>query len=546
MAHYIQNTKSTNIPKELSNRVVEEISLYHENRYNIISSSLDKIVSTHPKFRKLLLFISMLDSQNIPKELLVKYDPSVGLLLINSLQKFSLITHNDDDSFSMHRSTHKSIKNWAKIHIHSEKNIQREIECLHSIVNKYLEKNDIIFIRKIFPHLETFLNHKNLSKKQKINLYYICGLSLFKLTKSNLAKKYFEKSAENNNVNLPDSILYLSIISRYEGKNKKALLLLEKAYKLFKQANNHEKLLELQIHKANLYVYLNDFKFANQLFSDACKIYLQSYPKSTKTAWALGSFGRFYRVFGLYDEGKKMLQQSYQISSDNSDDFISAWCLEEMAVIEHELGNYKKAKVLFHKSYSKYCKIYSKYHYTTLWPMSKLLELYNLTNKQKNNNRFYIFVSGHQVMKKGLGIDYSLWFYTNIGRIYKELGQYKEAQRFLEKLIDDVKSKYGENNVFLAKIMQDLAYIYLEQHKLSNAQDVILSSLKILQSYNHPLQYICFELLADLYCKKQRKADANLNFQISLKLAMQFLPEDSEHIKRIKSKISMIKEEGSD
>ncbi len=84
---------------------------YTKTRYGIITLSLDQIMSVHKDFIDLLLFISLLDSQHIPRDFLTKYkNNSIIDNFIYHLKKYSLMTDDSSSSsigssFSVHRST---------------------------------------------------------------------------------------------------------------------------------------------------------------------------------------------------------------------------------------------------------------------------------------------------------------------------------------------------------------------------------------------------------------------------------------------------------
>ena len=48
----------------------KEAGDYLKTRYNIITISLHDIIKTHPDFESLLLLITMLDSKDIPRDIL--------------------------------------------------------------------------------------------------------------------------------------------------------------------------------------------------------------------------------------------------------------------------------------------------------------------------------------------------------------------------------------------------------------------------------------------------------------------------------------------
>jgi DNA-binding CsgD family transcriptional regulator len=83
--------------------LMEEVN-YSKSRYGILSSVFNLILKVNADFKELLLFICLLDSQNIPLNLLEKYkNPVVVGDFIRTLKRFSLITEKGK-LLSLHRN----------------------------------------------------------------------------------------------------------------------------------------------------------------------------------------------------------------------------------------------------------------------------------------------------------------------------------------------------------------------------------------------------------------------------------------------------------
>ncbi|MBS0184801.1 MAG: AAA family ATPase [Proteobacteria bacterium] len=151
--------------------LLKEISDSTKTRFGIITSSLEKFININPDFKELLLFIVLLDSQNIPKNLIALYkdEPSIEQLLYY-LRKNGFITkvssiENGEEAplFSIHRSSQEII-------LASLKNILTEDErkrCLCQVIEAikiyhkmYLKKNcrNIILL---IPHIEKLQQNLN-------------------------------------------------------------------------------------------------------------------------------------------------------------------------------------------------------------------------------------------------------------------------------------------------------------------------------------------------------------------------------------------------
>lgn len=103
----------------LQEDIFKEASYYNKTRNKIISLAIEKIISIKKEFKDLLLLISLLDSQDIPRELLEKFKPKIIIdSFIHTLKKCSLITSESslpskNLSFSLHRDIHNIILTYS-------------------------------------------------------------------------------------------------------------------------------------------------------------------------------------------------------------------------------------------------------------------------------------------------------------------------------------------------------------------------------------------------------------------------------------------------
>ncbi|MCI5057486.1 MAG: hypothetical protein MRY83_15325, partial [Flavobacteriales bacterium] len=164
LAKYNQNFE--NFQKD----ILKEAGDYIKTRYNIITLSLQQLIASHKDFKDLLLFISLIDSQNIPRDLLNTYkDQTTVDNFIHHLKRYSLITHESSPSaistFSIHRSTQEIILACLIRELNLVKNKQLLnliIISLEKYIDQAIEQYDFMKIKLFVGHCETFLRHKNL------------------------------------------------------------------------------------------------------------------------------------------------------------------------------------------------------------------------------------------------------------------------------------------------------------------------------------------------------------------------------------------------
>lgn len=158
--------------EDVQKNLLKESGDYTKTRYSIISLSLHQLINAHKDFPGLLLYVSLLDSQNIPKELLDKYK---GSAIVDSficyLKKYSLITNesfNYNESgavFSIHRSTQEI----SLAHLKRVLNLEKSNQHFKPIVNALgiyltalMEEENLSNIKKLASHTEAFLSHNDL------------------------------------------------------------------------------------------------------------------------------------------------------------------------------------------------------------------------------------------------------------------------------------------------------------------------------------------------------------------------------------------------
>lgn len=130
--------------------LLKETGEYTKTRYGIIILSLKKLIETHKDFAGLLLFIGLLDSQNIPKDLLTYFKgKAVVDNFIFNLKKYSLITSETPlsshsiSTFSIHRSTQKIILSYLKNFLDLEKkdvSIQAVADTLENYISSFFRQ----------------------------------------------------------------------------------------------------------------------------------------------------------------------------------------------------------------------------------------------------------------------------------------------------------------------------------------------------------------------------------------------------------------------
>lgn len=233
--------------------ILKETTDYDKTRHKIIMLALKKLLQENDKFEKLLFFIGLIDSQNIPKQLLEAYkiDTVVSSFMYN-LKKYSLIKIETPKSFSIHRSIQEVILNYFDSLLNeNDKNkiINNIISNISIIFDDNLRKDCHVVI-SLIPHLESMLRKLkgiNLSdvirNKYKEELLLRLGYAHYKCTRNLiLAKKNLLKIINNSsnrlNNKLPFILKDLGDISVDLNETDEAIRYCKESINLLKKPNN--------------------------------------------------------------------------------------------------------------------------------------------------------------------------------------------------------------------------------------------------------------------------------------------------------------------
>jgi DNA-binding CsgD family transcriptional regulator len=257
-AHYIRSTGITlsqyikHVTKmdddflNLEKSIFNNISNYTNTRNNIVELSLKMIQQQQKEASDLLLLLSIIDIENIPKSLLIAYKSEIIInTFLQNMQNFSLIKHDNqhDKTLSLHQSIQANfLKNINKSI--KEKDYDDIALFFINFIEKELQADSINEdLVLLIPHLETLLDHYYFFSVESVfairnivgNLYNQCLNDLPKAL--NILEYARIVSAQTNNViniNLIKNSIYLNNIYYKSGNLKKAeefLVEAEQAYK---------------------------------------------------------------------------------------------------------------------------------------------------------------------------------------------------------------------------------------------------------------------------------------------------------------------------
>ena len=534
---YLEDLKENNPDlANLQNDILKESGDYIKTRYSIVTLSLQKLMASHKDFADLLVFITLLDYRNIPKDLLYQYkDNNTVDSFIYHLKKYSLVTKDSTSSTEVFFSIHRNSQDIAFAYFTELFKLKKDSpllkkmsDTLDDYVDMSIEQEDFSKMRLMAVHLEKFLVHpdllpdfsKGLLESKLANIYYI----------SNDDKTPHVAAESLNRLN-SQSLGHLSCEDR-------------------------SRLARVFLHIGAVYTELRLYKKAEELFEQAVHIYGNERAKNyTELSWAFSHLGNVHRRIGNYEKARDYLEKSAHLNKKfGSDRQRIARTLAYLGSTYRGLGFYQKAIDTLEESLAVYKKDYSKDHYRAGWILMQLGNIYRkLGNYGKSRDYLEQSLKIHQKHFDENHIRMG-WVLFHLARTYKTMGNHTRAQKLFDQVLKIYAKNCGEENVESARLLRDMAKIYFERNSIDQAETLIKRSLKILQRINHIDAFKSLEILGEIYLTKSHQlSDPNNSqeswnlknkaifiFNQALKITEQRLPKNSSLIKRIRNRITNV------
>lgn len=462
------NQDFLNIQKE----VLDDATKYAQTRYGIIALALRKLIETHEAFEGLMLLISLIDPQNIPRDLLASYKNDLVVdNFIYNLKKYSLITeqplstHQDSPSFSIHRSTQEISLAFLLKHI----KLKKDKELLTSITNAFerhiadiTEEENLIKMKPIVSHCEKLISHMDL------------------LPLSSKA------SIEGD----------LGFIYYYLGDYLTAKIVLEKALSLLRKQpeKNAEKIAKVLFYIGNVYWDLGEFNHAKNVVEESLNIYRKKAPENKLgLTHSLSLLGILYSELNEYKKAKSTLEETLMIYERHLPHYYKgiATALVYSGMVDRYLGNFKKAKVMLEKSISIYDTYLPESYAATAYALANLGNVYKDLGEYEKAR--LSFEKGIELYKKHLPthqVEIARWL-ARIASLNKELGYYTKAESLLEECLKIYRKHLPENHVGMAWGFAHLGTVHNALKNNEKAKDLLEKSLLI---YKKNLPDNCVEV----------------------------------------------------
>ena len=555
--------------------ILKDIGEYTKTRHDIITLSIKHIMEASSDFKDLLLFISMIDSQNIPKDLLSAYKNEVTVnSFIHELKKFSLLTKEKTHVgtepipiFSIHRSTQDIILAYFINPLQLVKNtdqLQNIVVSLEDYITKELNNDDLKKIHLLLPHVEAFLscnklpdelNKANLCNKLGVCYFYVANYAKAQKLLHQTLKIYTKYYGENN-IHTAEALARLGGVYRNMGDYDNAKRSLEKALIIYKRyyGAEHAETAKVSIYLGSVYRHIGDYSKSKILSKNGFEIYTKYYDKKdVKTARASAYLGNIYKDIGRYKEAKNLLETALVSYTKyyGKDHTKTAWVSVRLASVYRNIGNSVKAKKLLDYSMKVYQQSHGENCIENAWALGHLGAIYqDLGNTHEAQKTLIqsLKIYNNQIQDDNIIVG---WVKYHLGNTYRDLEDYVESQILLQQSLDIHKKYYGENHIKTAQVLNSLGRTYLVEGNIIMAKKYINKALKIFTDEQHPDRYKSLEALADLHmlqAKQEEKiqqqqyhnSEASKYLGQALYIVQKHFPNDSVHAKRIQLNINYL------
>jgi tetratricopeptide (TPR) repeat protein/DNA-binding CsgD family transcriptional regulator len=573
---YLENIARVNEDfAKVQEDLLKEAGDYTKTRYGIITLSLQKLLDTHKDFADLLLFISLLDSQNIPTELLFTYKNSdIVNNFIYHLKKYSLVTDPPSSTLESTISLHRSTQAIILAHLIKKLNLETNPQILQSFVDTLefyiddaISKDALEKLKGLVPHVETLSKHTNLlTESQRGSLETELGYVYISLGNYKNATHFLEKSLgrlKNNSVanhnKIAQNLVGQGNILAMDCKYAEAKELLEEGLVIYRKhaPDNQVGIAFALLSLGNLNRWSGHYKDAARLLEEALLIYNNNKsPNYMGKTMGLAYLGHVYNKLGDYKKAIDFLEKDREFCKKHLSptSIRLGWILVFLGMAYENIGHYKKAKDLIEESVLIY-----KMHL----PENDTLVCANLIYLGGVYVSFGDYKKAHSILEKCLDYqkqhpEFRHIFFTSttvfLGRIYCKQKNYQKARTLLEQALATYEKYYGKEHIETAQLLNEVGKVYLLEGQLDKAESIFQKSLEILERSNHPQRYATLENLSDLFLKQaelfkneknlQAHAQMREKAQDALKQALQVVevdfPSDSPHIKRLQEKLKTL------
>lgn len=549
--------------------ILKEIGGYTKTRHGIVSLSLKEIIASSKDFADLFLLISLVNAQNIPRELLEKYKDPVSVAdFIYHLNKYSLMLKAPNTVLSLHHSTQDIALPYLIQHLALTKDsplFKTLSTVLDDYMNHIIEDEDFPKMRMMMGHLEKFLAHvelltdfsKGVLQSKLGSLYYFVNDERASQTLAEsldiLSLQGFDSLSSEDKSRLARSFVHIGAVYTELRLDEKAKALFEQAISIYEKekVKNYADLSWALTHLGNVHRRLGNYKKAREYLEESLHFHKQHALDKKRMAHTLAYLGGAYRgLLGYHQKAIESLETSLTLFPH--DHFRVGWILSQLGNVYRELGDSQKAKKYFEQSLLIFNKYLPQDHINIGLALAYLGNCCRELGEHENSRKY--LEQSLKIHQKHFDEKHVRWGWIlfHLASTYKTIGKHEEAMNLYDKILEIYAKHSQEDSLKNVRLLRNMAEIFVEKNRLSDAEALIKRHVKLLQAHNHAKTYKSLEILGGIYLLKSASSTKNSqeshhlknqalnNFNHALKIAERHFPKNSIHIQRLRSKIKKI------
>ena len=425
-AHYLKTTQTTfdayleKLFKErfenVKRNILTQSSNYASTRYSIIGITTENILHEDPTYQETLLLLSLIHTNNIPRDLLsiTTTDEALDQLIIR-LKEYSLISHTTTTPdtparLTIHPSTQAVLFNYLTTHL-SLSPTHPMIQSLALKIDSYLDqvrqRENHETMNTALLHATQFLkpNHP-LTPEIRATLSAKIGALYYHVGDYDNAITWLHSSLEllrENNGNTAWALAYLGDSEREKGDYSKALIHLKESVQIYESyfPNNPKDVAWAMTRLGNLYRRMDNPQAAKIHMEKAISIYKTHTPEAeTEIAWAQTYLANVYNRLGEYTNAKAALENAITIQKNTfgQDSVRVAWALSFLGDIHKNLHEYEHALDTLLHSLNIYESNYGKYHNENARMLQSIGEVY--THLEDFRSAEHYLLDAYEILKR--------------------------------------------------------------------------------------------------------------------------------------------------
>lgn len=553
---------------DIQEDIMQDIGVYKKTRLGILVSSIQKINSINPDFEDLLFFCSLINCENISKELLLNFkDEKVVNDFIVYLKEFSLINIESQDendeikSFNILETSQVVIRNYLK-QLLSDAECKKIAKSAVTTFTQYFDNNeDAIDVEKnivFYKHIESLLKNRELIEP-KIVAYFSRLLGVYYVTNENCdrAKSFLKESldwynrdkssysAEIAEISMNLGELYL-FIGEYEAANQflhvareiysknieknecalswtyallgynfralenyeQAEIHLTKSLSLHKECRYLSKKARILAYLGNVHRNLGNFDTALNFLIRSNNLIIDTFGEDHfRKYWIDNYLGQVYLCQGKYLKAIKFLENSAlnYMKQFGSSDSRTMWSYTWLGSLKGSLGQYEEAKDILKKSYDRFTKLYPSKHLMIAWCANLLGNIYRQLGDY--HLAMHYLEEAQEIFSTELGKKSikGAWNLLNLGLLYRDQNELGKAEKNLEEAFNIYSEKNGSEHKRTAEAMAELGYIKFLQGHLDEGEKMIKEALRIMTKIDHSNRFTMLLKLAEINKDKLSK-----------------------------------------